>query len=1060
MANQVFVSPGVFTSELDLTYVTRQVGVTSLGLVGETTQGPAFQPIFVSNYSEFQSFFGGLNNTLVNGPDGNGAPLYELPYIAKSYLSQSNQLFVTRVLGYSGYHAGQAWGITLNAALDPATTATTYSNNTTATYSASTGGTVYSITTSDPVINAYFAVSPISFATLGTVNTGTTINIAIPQTKTGLVFNGGSIGMTITNTGSTPNVVLSTTLTPYSGSNYAFIYTANTTTGSIVAISSNDDLINFYAAQRLDNFSYVLGTTGQKITPVAPIFINNDYTGGTITTTTVSTGSTTGSLVTGSTTGSTILVTGYNAYNLTGTTSNVSYTYSGSGYSDVEGKIIALVRSRATVPASTQLPAFQITGTTNLGLDSTITGATVNPFGTFSITGNSNTQGSFSYSLTFDDTQKNYVPRALGKAAFDKKTAIFLEEFYGNLFTDDNNSGKILGINPTLVQYGTSFNNYLQQYQPAVTPYVVSEVKGNKVLRLFRFWTISDGNAANSQIKISIANIRPDTLEFDVQIRSFSDTDARPQILESFSRCTMDVTSNKYIGRLIGTLDGTYASNSSYVLVEIDDNSDTSDSFPAGFVGYPVRNYQSNGNSSVQTPDFMYKNAYGTYDNPRKYYLGVSDTVGIDNDFFAYKGVPPQGLSYSQWTGLTSGYHMDINASAVTIDDITEYLNGASGATYQPIFNFTTGIAPFQSEAGVVGTQYAQLYARKFTFVPSGGFDGWDIYRTRRSNLDSYAANGRYGVSFAKSNLAPAGPFSLQTLQDGTIGTTSDYYAYQDAIWTFKNSEAVNINIFATPGIDTFDNQELVSSTIEMIENDRADSLYIVTTPDADSTGTPYSIGTVAEVIGGNFDSNYTATYWPWIQILDSENNAYVYLPATRDVVTNAALTDNIAFPWYAIAGVNRGAVNCIKARTKLTQADRDLLCENRINPIATYTSSGVVIWGNLTMQVADTYLKHINIRRLLLQARKLISAVSIRLLFEQNDSIVRNQFLSLVNPILDNIRTERGLTDFRVVVNNSPEDIDNNQLTGMIYLKPTTALEFIQIQFTVMNNGASFANV
>ena len=103
MANQVFVSPGVYTSEKDLTYITRQVGVTTLGLVGETTQGPAFQPIFVSNYGEFQSFFGGLNNTLVNGPDGNGAPLYELPYIAKSYLSQSNQLFVTRILGLSGY---------------------------------------------------------------------------------------------------------------------------------------------------------------------------------------------------------------------------------------------------------------------------------------------------------------------------------------------------------------------------------------------------------------------------------------------------------------------------------------------------------------------------------------------------------------------------------------------------------------------------------------------------------------------------------------------------------------------------------------------------------------------------------------------------------------------------------------------------------------------------------------------------------------------------------------------------------------------------------------------
>ena len=97
MANQVFVSPGVYTSELDLTYVTSQVGVSALGLVGETTQGPAFQPLFISKYSDFQTFFGGLNNTLVNGPDGNGAPLYELAYIAKSYLSQSNQLFVTRL---------------------------------------------------------------------------------------------------------------------------------------------------------------------------------------------------------------------------------------------------------------------------------------------------------------------------------------------------------------------------------------------------------------------------------------------------------------------------------------------------------------------------------------------------------------------------------------------------------------------------------------------------------------------------------------------------------------------------------------------------------------------------------------------------------------------------------------------------------------------------------------------------------------------------------------------------------------------------------------------------
>ena len=600
----------------------------------------------------------------------------------------------------------------------------------------------------------------------------------------------------------------------------------------------------------------------------------------------------------------------------------------------------------------------------------------------------------------------------------------------------------------------------MQQYQPAVTPYVVSELRGTQVLRLFRLWTISDGNTANEQFKISITNIKPDTKEFDVQIRSYADLDASPMILEAFTRCTMDPTSNNYIARRIGSIDGTYASKSSYVLVELDDASDTSDAFPAGFIGFPVRNYQlATNNSSVKTPDIIYNKAYGTYDNKRKIYLGLSDTVGIDSDFFDYKGIPT-GQSYAQWTGLTPGFHMDVNASGVTIDDVKEYINGFSGATYNPKFIFDTGDAPFQSEAGVQGTAYEKLYARKFTFVPYGGFDGWDIYRTRRTNLDSYQINGTNGLKGRPVSKSGSGAFKNMALSNGDLGITSDYYAYLEGIWTFRNPEAVNINVFATPGIDTFDNQELVNQTIEMVEQDRADSLYIVTTPDVDSAGSALLPSDATDKLDGLFDSNYTATYWPWVQILDSENNTYIYVPPTRDVVRNIALTDNISFPWFAVAGVQRGDVDAIKARVKLTLNERDLLYENRINPIATFVSDGIKIWGNKTLQVADTYLNRINVRRLLLQARKLISAVAIRLLFEQNDTIVRNQFLALVNPILDNIRTERGLTDFRVVLSNNPEDIDRNQLTGQIFLKPTTALEFIQIEFVIMNSGASFDNI
>lgn len=950
MANQVFVSPGVYTSEKDITFITRQVGVTTLGLVGETTLGPAFQPIFINNYGEFQSFFGGLNATKVKDT---GAPQYELPYIAKSYLSQSNQLFVTRVLGFSGYDAGLAWAITLDGAIDPSTLTTTNSGtsyNPLISFTVTTGGTA-TYTSASPIVTSLLAdavagpqvLAGLGF--LGTASTGATATVGPLYKKTGNIFTGAS-------------------------------------------------------------FTLFVNATGTDISG-----------------------------------------------NTTGTTTGVTISYSGTAYSDVENQLVALLRSRGLIDASTQLPAFEVTGTTGIIMDPAFTAATANPLGLFSLSGYSQTQGLFDYQVTMDRTQRNYLPKVLGRTVAGGNTAIFVEELYDHMFKTLNADGKIRGIKQSVINYSRSYADYQQQYQPAVTPYVVSELRGNKVLRLFRLWTISDGNAANEQFKISITNIKPDTKEFDVHVRAFYDTDAQPTVLENFSRCTMDPNSNNYVGRKIGTLDGKYGSKSSYILVELDETSDTSDAFPAGFVGYPIRNYQANSNTSVVNPDLMYKQIYGTFENKRKFYLGLSETVGIDADFFDYKGIP-QTTNPNVWTGMTNGFHMDVNASAVTIDNVTVVVN-ASGGTYNPTFLFDTGNATFTTEAGLANGPYEKIYARKFTFVPYGGFDGWDIYNTRRTNTDKFLINGTLGAAGLTS-----GAFSNRTLSNGDLGISSDYYAFLEAIWTFKNPEAVNINVFATPGIDNFDNTNLIEATIDMIEKDRADSLYIMTTPDTDSAGDVMAIGDVTDTLDGMFDSSYSCTYWPWIQINDAENNVFIYVPPTRDVVRNIALTDNIAFPWFAVAGIQRGDVDAIKARVKLTLADRDALYENRINPIATFTSDGIKIWGNKTLQVKDSALNRINVRRLLLQARKLISAVSIRLLFEQNDAVVRNQFLALVNPILDNIRTERGLTDFRVVLSKDPEDIDKNQLTGQIFLKPTRALEFIQVEFVIMNTGASFDNI
>jgi len=245
--------------------------------------------------------------------------------------------------------------------------------------------------------------------------------------------------------------------------------------------------------------------------------------------------------------------------------------------------------------------------------------------------------------------------------------------------------------------------------------------------------------------------------------------------------------------------------------------------------------------------------------------------------------------------------------------------------------------------------------------------------------------------------------------------------------------------------------------------------LYVCTTPDFNlflpsyddiSEGLIFPTAAVDNLEETGNDSNYTATYYPWILTLDSVSNTQIYIPPTSEVMRNFALTDNIAFPWFASAGYTRGLVNAIRARKNLTQDDRDTLYKGRINPIATFNDVGTVIWGNKTLQVRESALDRINVRRLLLQARKLISAVAVRLLFEQNDAKVRQDFLDSVNPILDQIRRDRGLIDFRVQVSNTPEDLDSNTLTGKIFLKPTRALEYIDIEFVITPTGASFDDI
>lgn len=1049
-SNKVFVSPGVYTSERDLSFVAQSVGVTTLGIVGETLRGPAFEPIFISSFDEFQALFGGTSpEKFVNTQ----IPKYEAAYIAKSYLQQSNQLFVTRVLGLSGYDAGPSWSITSIANVDGSTVEQDSDESEVfVTFTGTTGGTS--------------TVSFGSFASTlfdGIVSDSLTLNDGTSTTILGQLNTFISSVISSNSLSGTSAYVFGT----LSDSNYDTLtgdgYTVLT---NVYGVSDLKDSNATYSSRSNDAWYYAQFniSSGDEYSGYSFSVRIEDITG--------ATGSYSGSV------------------------SIVASTQIGTAFTDYNNVVLATLRSRGTSSYEDSTnPDYQVTGTTDVVLDFTgpYSGASKNPFTAFGISGVTNNGTSFEFKSSLDATDSNYIAKVFGQSNFGKvqtEVPLFVEEKFYNLLNYGYRMGYIRGVNDTLISLpsaqddngnNVSIGWYLEQYQTPETPWVVSELRGNKVYDLFKFISISDGNSANREIKVSILNISFTNGTFDIGVRDFNDTDQNPVFLEKFTNCSMNPNNNSFIGVKVGTSDGEYETRSKYIMLELNSEAPV-DALPCGFRGYGLRTYDG-----ATSPFPIYKTKYDTAgvntfyppfgsqqvsggDKVNRTYLGISSTVGIDGEYFDYKGKQnpidiTTATSSNPWPFLSKGFHMDSGATVVTIP--AGYSTSGTSA-------FEVGDASFNSEPTDSSSPYYRLNSRKFTMLPSGGFDGWDIYREYRTNGDDFIIGGSgFLKGYAATTQFPTatgwGAFKKITV-DGNSNdwANTDYYAYLKGQKTFENPEAVNINIFVTPGIDLVNNSNLVEDAIDMIENDRADSLYIMTCPDynmlvPNTTGTDdliYPQESVDNLETTGIDSNYTATYYPWVLTRDTVNNTQIYLPPTAEVCRNLALTDNIAFPWFASAGYTRGVVNSIKARKKLTQEDRDILYQGRINPIATFSDVGTVIWGNKTTQIAESALDRINVRRLLLQARKLISAVAVRLLFEQNDDKVRQDFLDSVNPILDSIRRDRGLIDFRVVVTNTPEDLDRNQMTGKIYLKPTKALEFIDIEFLITPSGASFENI
>jgi hypothetical protein len=688
-----------------------------------------------------------------------------------------------------------------------------------------------------------------------------------------------------------------------------------------------------------------------------------------------------------------------------GFTNSPAWLIKAEGAGDKDGAVIAVLRSKSSDEGST----FLANNETDIEIGGVSTGAPLSDFILSASTGSY--FSAFTLNVSLDETKESYIVNVVGKDP--KKTegdyGIYVESIYPHFLREAFAKGEITGITSELV-YTTddAYTDYNEQYTNPETPWIVSNVVGGQVRNLFKFQSISDGNAANREIKISIANIDTITKTFDVLVRNFNDTDANAfqTSLERFRSVTLDPREPNYIAKVIGTTDEEYPIKSLFVTLDLAENHPTN-VVPGGFRGYAQRQVGVSGETAAP---FYYKETYLSGDSVNKTFLGISE-LGYTN-FTAEQATPSNTIK--------------------TVEaDMFKYIGGVSTGTTTVKGFHLESTAPSDFEKGSVTSLTGYTKAeRKFTLAPAGGFDGWNQYR--KPTFTSAAID--------ESNRA----------------------AFKEAVDTFKNSEEVDFNLFATPGVDYKDNEEVVKYSLDVIEN-RADALYIIDSPRLSTTeakGTPEDAVITMQNTG--IDSNYAATYWPWLQIEDQSTGKYVYVSPTAEVVKAIALTDNVSYPWFAPAGLNRGTVsdNVVKADLKINQEDRDTLYAGRINPVATFVQNGVVIYGQKTLQVRQSALDRINVRRLLLQIRRVVAATSQSLLFEQNDQTLRDQFLSKVEPLLLQIQNQRGLGGFRVIMdssNNPAEVVDRNTLVGKIQLKPTKTAEYIDLEFQVLPTGARF---
>lgn len=359
-----------------------------------------------------------------------------------------------------------------------------------------------------------------------------------------------------------------------------------------------------------------------------------------------------------------------------------------------------------------------------------------------------------------------------------------------------------------------------------------------------------------------------------------------------------------------------------------------------------------------------------------------------------------------------------------------------SGFDYSNVDNLNY-LNPVPSEA-VTGsnTSFSKpANDNKFVLPFQGGNDGMNYVNIKKIGAD-IATDGTNVFGFDLSSAAAAG-----------------YVSYKKALDILSNSEEYKFDLLVLPGaIEQY--HGAVTAYAQSTAEERTDCVYL-----RDLTGVNTPIAAAINVAAG-LDSSYSAVYYPWVKVKDLGSSKDVMVPPSVVVPEAYAYSDSVSAEWFAPAGLNRGILGVVDTRVKLSKPDRDALYQARINPIAKFPNTGVVIWGQKTLQVRDTALNRINVRRLLIALRNYISDVAKFFVFENNTVETRNKLVNQIVPYMETVQARQGLYAFRVQIDealNTNDVIDRNQLIGKIYVSPAKSIEFILLEFNITSTGAIF---